>query len=374
MTKTSLGLLFVLLLAGCGRKKDEPSSAAASDEKSRPAASASAASTPAPLNPDTLTMPRLPEMPVPADNPQTEAKIALGHQLFFDKRLSVDGSVACYSCHQNEHGNGGATPLAVGALGKQLTRHSPVIWNVGFLGAFYWDGRTPTLEAQALGAWGGGNMGVGKEHLDKKATELAKIPGYGAAFEKAFPGEAVTANTVAQALAAYERTLVCGDTAYDRYAAGDKTALTSAQKDGLSLFMGKAMCATCHAPPHFSSGYLGDGAYFNVGIGTRDASGAPLPKDQVDPGRMAASKQESDFAAFKPPSLRNVQKSAPYFHDGSVASLREAVKLMAEGGYENPARSPLAFDKKLTDAELDSLVTFLGALDCSGSLEEPKLP
>lgn len=373
MTKTCLGLLLVLSLAGCSRSKEESSSGAAPSEKALPAASATAAA-PALPSPDALTMPRLPEMLIPADNPQTPEKIALGHQLFFDTRLSSDGSVACYSCHKNENGNGGATPLAVGAGGKQLTRHSPVIWNVGFLGAFYWDGRAPTLEAQALGAWGGGNLGVGKENLEKKAAELAKIPGYAAAFAKAFPGEAVTSATFAKALAAYERTLVCADTAYDRYAAGDKSALTSAQKDGLGLFMGKAMCTTCHAPPHFSSGYMGAGAYFNVGVGTRDASGAALPKGKIDPGRMASSKQESDFAAFKPPTLRNVAKSAPYFHDGSIATLREAVKFMAEGGYENPHRSPLAFDKHLSDAEVDSIVTFLGALDCTGSLEEPKLP
>ncbi len=116
----------------------------------------------------------LEKVPVPEDNPLTDQKVALGHLLFFDKRLSVDGSRACYSCHQNEDGTGGHEPLAVGAQGKQLTRHSPALWNVGFLPALYWDGRAATLEEQATGAWAGGNMGVGKEKLAEKAARSAQ--------------------------------------------------------------------------------------------------------------------------------------------------------------------------------------------------------
>ena len=136
-----------------------------------------------------------PEMKIPEDNPQSPEKVALGHQLFFDKRLSVDGSRSCYSCHQSEHGNGGETPLAVGAGEKQLTRHSPVMWNVGYFEAFYWDGRAGSLEAQAKGAWGGGNMGVGKDNLGKKTAELAKIKGYRKQFKTVFPGEGMTPDT-----------------------------------------------------------------------------------------------------------------------------------------------------------------------------------
>ncbi len=306
--------------------------------------------------------------------------IALGHVLFFDKRLSAAADRACYSCHQNEDGNGGHDPIAIGSGDKPLTRHSPVIWNVGYwTNAFYWDGRAKTLEDTARAAWGGGNMGGAPEGakadeataaLDRRAAELATIPGYKPLFAAAFPDvKAVKTEHVAAALAAYMRTLVCNDTAYDRYAAGDKTALTDAQQRGLDLFAGKAKCGTCHAPPWFSTAMgLEGGAYFNAGIGTQG------PEDKVDIGRMKVSNQPADWAAFKPPSLRNVRKSAPYFHDGSVAKLEDAVTVMASGGIANKNKSPLLDDVKLGEAERAELIAFLGGLDCGGSLEQPKLP
>jgi cytochrome c peroxidase len=242
-----------------------------------------------------------------------------------------------------------------------------VIWNVGYLPALYWDGRSDSLEAQAKGAWGGGNMGVGADNLDKKAQEIAALPEYKERFAKVFPDTKIGADQVAAAISAYERTLVCNDTAYDKYAAGDKSALSDAQKDGLDLFMGKAMCTACHSPPFFSSSYFGKGTYFNVGIGTEN-----VPEEQVDIGRMKVSSDEKDWAAFKVPSLRNVTKSAPYFHDGHAKDLKRAVKFMASGGHDNKNKTPLMMDKKLSDQEIDSLVTFLGALECGGTLVPPK--
>ena len=311
-----------------------------------------------------------PALKIPADNPQTPEKIALGHQLFFDARLSVDGSRSCYSCHQNEHGNGGETPTAVGAKEKPLTRHSPVIWNTAFFEAFYWDGRAGSLEAQAKGAWGGGNMGVGKENLAAKAAEIGKIKGYRRQFKKVFPDEGATPDTIAKAISAYERTLICNDTAYDRFAKGDADALTAQQKSGWSVFMGKGQCNVCHAPPLFSSAMgVPGGLYYNAGIGTEGK-----PKEEVDPGRAKVSGNDAEWAAFKVPSLRNVSKSAPYFHDGSVATLEEAVKIMAGGGIDNPGKTPILADRGLSDAEMASLLAFLGALDCGGKLEQPELP
>ncbi|MBX3125977.1 MAG: c-type cytochrome [Polyangiaceae bacterium] len=310
------------------------------------------------------------KMPIPEDNPQTDAKVALGHQLFFDKRLSADGSRSCYSCHLNEDGNGGKEPKAIGALNKQLPRHSPVIWNVGYLGAFYWDGRSASLEDQATAAWAGGNMGVGKDNLDKKAAEIEKISEYKKQFGEVFPKEGVTPATIVKAIAAYERTLVCDDTAYDKYAKGDDSALSQQQKAGLELFLGKGGCTVCHTPPFFSSAFsVKEGVYFNTGLGTKDKK-----EEDVDVGRQAVTKKDGDWAAFKIPSLRNVAKSAPYFHDGSVASLEEAVRLMAAGGLKNKNLTPVLTDKKLTDEEIKSIVQFLSALDCNKSLEEPKLP
>ncbi len=345
----------------CTKEKKEEKAAPSAPVKQAAPAAKGAKKT------DSLTLPQVGEMPIAQENPQTPEKIALGNQLFFEKKLSVDGSVSCYSCHQNENGNGGATPTAVGAKGKKLSRHSPVMWNVGYLPALYWDGRASSLEGQAKGAWAGGNMGVGKDNLDKKAKEISRLPEYKGAFEKAFPGKEVNADLVAQAISAYERTLVCKDTAYDKYAAGDKKALSDEQKDGLDLFMTKAMCVACHAPPLFSTAYMGGGSFHNVGIGTQG-----VEDKNVDVGRMKISKSEAEWAAFKPPGLRNVTKSAPYFHDGSVSKLEEAVKFMASGGHDNKNKSPLMSDKKLTDQEIKQIVAFLGALECSETIEPPK--
>ena len=343
-------------------------------DKTEPAAGASAAASAAEVPGaaiDKMTLPAdFPQMKIPANNPQSDAKIALGHQLFFDKRLSVDGSRACYSCHMNENGTGGADPIAIGAQDKKLTRHSPMLWNVGYLSRFYWDGRAESMEAQVKGAWGGGNMGVGKENLDKKAKEIGKIAGYKTQFDAVFKEEGATADTVAKAISAYMRTLVCNDTAYDKYAKGDKKALNDTQKQGLALFMGKGVCTACHTPPFFSSAYLlQDGTYFNVGAGMQGKAEA-----DVDVGRKAVTEKESDWAAFKVPSLRNVSKTAPYLHDGSKKFLPDAVRFMAGGGFANKNRSPLMTDKQLSDAEIKDLVAFLGALECGGKLEEPKLP
>lgn len=362
---TSLTLIVPLCAAAvfaCNKKEPEPKK-----DESKETAPVKEEAVPAGHQVDSLTFPTIGEMTFPKENEQTAEKVALGHKLFFEKKLSVDGSVSCYSCHQNEHGNGGKDPVAIGAKEKKLTRHSPVIWNVGYLPAHYWDGRAASLEEQAKGAWALGNMGVGKENLDKKAKEIAALPEYKELFTKAFPGEEVNADVVAKALSAYERTLVCKDTAYDKYAGGDKSALTDAQKDGLEIFMGKAMCSACHAPPFFSTAYMGAGTYFNVGIGIEG-----VEEKDVDVGRMKVSEDEKDWAAFKPPSLRHVTRSAPYFHDGHTSDLRKAVKFMASGGYDNKNKTPLMSDKKLTDAEIDKIVIFLGALECGGTLEEPK--
>jgi cytochrome c peroxidase len=314
----------------------------------------------------------LPQMPALAlaEDAKRDAKIALGHVLFFDKRLSGANDRSCYSCHQNEDGNGGRDPLAIGSGDKVLTRHSPVIWNVGYWNnAFYWEGRTPTLEDNVKGAWGGPNMNAGKDNLDKKAAALGKIAAYKKLFTDAFGTADAKGDHVAQAVAEYMRTLVCKDTAYDKFAAGDKAAMTEQQQKGLDVFIGKGACTTCHMLPMFSTAMgVAGGVYFNVGIGTQVA------EDKVDVGRMKVTNDVKDWAAFKPPSLRNVTKSPPYFHDGSVAKLEDAVKLMAGGGIKNKNLNPALADRKLTPAELADLIAFLGALDCPGKLDEPKLP
>src|SRR5690606_6431925 len=228
----------------------------------------------------------------------------------------------------------------------------------------YWDGRAATLEAQARGAWAGGNMGVGEENLLKKADEIGLKPEYEPMFDAAFPGEGATPDTIVKALAAYERTLFCGDTAWDRFEAGKSNELTDEQKKGWELFKGKANCATCHTPPFFSDAYMASGgAYHNTGMGMEGKK-----PDEIDVGRQLVSGSASDYASFKTPSLRNVSKSAPYFHNGAVDSLEEAVRFMASGGYKNKNLDPKLVDRKLTDDEVKAVVAFLKSLDYEGEL------
>lgn len=363
-------LLATSLVVFSCKKDEKPAGGSAGSAGSSTGATGVTPVTASGPRPSQQPQPPLPPLQLP-DDPKRAQKIALGHALFFDKRLSGGSDRTCYSCHQNEHGNGGKDPIAIGSGDKMLERHSPVIWNVGYWQeAFSWDGRAKTLEDNVKGAWGGGNMGMGKDNLDKNAAELARIPGYAKLFDDAFGKTAIKSDHVAAAIAEYMRTLVCSDTAYDRFAAGDKTALSEQQQRGLDVFLGKGGCNVCHAPPFFSSAMnVPGGQYFNAGIGTQN-----LPEDQVDPGRMKVTNKPEDWAAFKPPSLRNVSRSAPYFHDGSVGTLEDAVRLMASGGIANKNKSTFLQDRKLTDAELGDLVAFLGALACSGTLEEPKVP
>ncbi len=358
--KTSAALIAAVALVGCGKKKEEPPPAATTG-------SAPAQPEPPKVRPSQQPLPQLPALELPAD-PKRDAKVALGHALFFDKRLSGNNDRAGDSCHTNEDGLGGHDPVAIGSGDKKQTRHAPVLWNTGyFKGAWYWDGRAKTLEENATAAWAGGNMGAGKDNLEKKAAEIAKIPGYKKLFADA--GMAGKADDIAAALAEYERTFICKDTKYDKFAAGDKTALSDQEQRGLDVFLGKGQCLICHAPPYFSTAMGVDGGvYFNVGIGT------DVPDDQVDIGRMKVTNNQTDWAAFKPPSLRNVTKSAPYFHNGSVAKLEDAVKIMAGGGIKNKNLNPVLADRGLTDAERADLIAFLGGLECPGKLDEPKLP
>ncbi len=303
-------------------------------------------------------------MKTPSSNPTTLAKVKLGNQLFFDPALSADGTRSCYSCHQNEDGTGGHEPLAIGAKNTPLTRHAPVMWNVGYLPRFYWDGRSDSLEAQAKAAWAGGNMGVGEENLAAKAAEIGQKPEYKAAFHSAFPGMGATPDTVVQAISAYERSLFCGDTAFDRHVAGETSALNEAERAGLELFIGKAGCHSCHTPPFMSDAYVAeDGSYHNVGVGI-----AGKDPSAIDVGRQKVSQNPSEWAAFKTPSLRNVTRSAPYLHDGSMSKLEDVVRFMAGGGYKNPMLDTKMVDKQLTDAEVAQILAFLGALSCPQNL------
>ena len=296
-------------------------------------------------------------MPIPADNPLTPEKAALGRQLYYDPRLSGDGVRSCYSCHVCEHGLTDGRPVALGAFDKPLTRSSPTMWNVGYYWALYWDGRAPSLEKQAMGAWTGGNMGA-----KEPATIVERLNSnraYRAQFEAVFGGPASVDN-VPMALAAYMRTIVGGKTAWDRWQAGDEAAVPEAAKRGFEVYQ-RAGCAECHKGVLFT-----DQQFHNVGVG--------MHKAEPDVGRFKVSAVEKDTGAFRTPTLRDVVDSAPYFHDGSVPTLEEAVRFMAGGGQDNPWKSDKLKRTELSQQDFDDLVAFLHSLDEPCEMPAPPLP
>jgi cytochrome c peroxidase len=299
-------------------------------------------------------------MTIPEDNQMTPEKVALGRQLFFDKRLSGDQTRSCYSCHVCEKGLTDGIPKAVGAYDKTLPRHSPTLWNIGYHKEFYWDGRSASLEKQALAAWKGGNMGAeGKEA--EIVARINALEGYRKQFQQVFASDA-TADNIMKAISAFERTIINGSTAWDKFRAGDQSALSDAAKRGWEVFQ-QAKCNNCHDGVLFT-----DLQYHNVGIG--------MNKPDPDPGRGKITSKPEENGAFKTPTLRDVARSAPYFHDGSVATLEEAVDLMLGGGIDNPQLDRKNLEKRtITKEQRDDLLAFLRSLnvtDCS--LKEPPLP
>jgi cytochrome c peroxidase len=289
-------------------------------------------------------MSQLPPINHPADNPASPAKAALGAQLFLDKRLSGTGNMSCQGCHYRELGWTDAKKLSVRDDGQTNTRHTPGLYNVGHQTEWYWDGRAKTLEAQIVAAWRN-QLSVDPA---KAAERINAVPGYQTQFQAVFGGPA-TPETISKALAAYLRTKNSDSSPWDRYEAGDTKAVSQAAIDGYALFMGKGRCVACHTPPHY-----GNSTFFNIGL-----EGG---KEKPDPGRFNVTKNEADRGAFKTPTLRSVALGAPYFHDGSVATLKEAVKYMANATGKDPNKSPVLVDTGLTDAEVDKVVAFLTTL------------
>lgn len=298
-------------------------------------------------------------MVIPADNPMTPEKVALGRQLFFDERLSIDGSKSCYSCHVCEHGLTDGLPKAIGAGNKQLPRSSPTLWNIGYHKEFYWDGRSNSLEAQAMAAWKGGNMGVG-EKGGEIAAKINALKGYRDQFQKVFQSDATPENMM-KAIAAYERTLISGDTAWDRWRAGDQTAISQSAYRGWNIFQA-IKCNNCHDGVLFT-----DQQYHNVGIG--------MDQKEPDVGRFTVTKKPEDTGAFKTPTLRDVARSAPYFHDGSAKTLEEALDIMLAGGKPNQYLDKKNLEPRKVLPEMrEDLLNFLRSLNVDCKLTKPPLP
>lgn len=295
---------------------------------------------------------------VPADNPLTVAKAELGKQLFFDPRLSGTGTMSCSTCHLPELAFTDGRATSPKDDGKPNTRNSPTMHNVGYLDRLYWDGRATTLEKNVLAAW--------KGQIGGKPDDVAKVLAGNAEYSKSFaaafqapPSEA----TIVMALSSFLRHLRSGDSAFDRFVAGQKDALTEPQQKGWALFAGKAACITCHQPPLFT-----DRIFHNTGIGMK----AETP--DVGAAAKNAFDDPKKTGAFKTPTLRDVAKTAPYFHDGGTKTLAEAVQHMAQGGIDNPHKDPLLMDRKLKPEEIAQLVAFLEALSGNQKFVAPVLP
>jgi cytochrome c peroxidase len=294
--------------------------------------------------------------PAPADNPDTPAKVALGAQLFYDPRLSSTGAMSCEGCHYRALGWTDTLRLSTRATGVVNTRHTPTLYNVGHQTSWYWDGRATTLEGQIAAAWKS-QLGANTERV---SAAVNAVPAYRAQFTAVF-SDSASEGRIAQALASYVRTLNSGSSAWDRFQAGDRRALTAEQQAGWQLFIGKAGCAACHVPPRFA-----DGLFHNIGL----EGGKATP----DRGRAVVTKDAKDERAFKTPTLRSVALSKPYFHDGSAATLEAAVRYMASGGGADAAKSPLLADRQLTDAEVRQLVAFLQSLTSLEPAPRPQVP
>ena len=285
----------------------------------------------------------LKKLKIPTDNPLTKAKVDLGRQLFFDSRLSRDNTVSCASCHDPQRGWSNGEAVATGVRGQKGGRSAPTIINAAYHPLQFWDGRAKGLEGQALGPIQ--NPIEMDLSLDELIERLGKISGYLEQFQAAF-SDSLTTDNVARAIASFERTVLSGNAPYDKFKAGDASALSEEAQAGRKIFFGKANCSACHAGSNFS-----DAGFHNLGIG--------INADEPDIGRMSQSKLLGDRGSFKTPTLREIARTAPYMHDGRFASLDEVIEFYVKGAIPNPQLDEEIFPLKLTPEEKKALKTFL---------------
>jgi len=301
-------------------------------------------------------------VPAPADNPTTADKVKLGKQLYFDPRLSVDGTVSCNSCHNIMASGTDNRPTSAGVKGQRGGRNAPTVWNAAFMTAQFWDGRAATLEDQAKGPpLNPIEMGMPSEAA--LVERLNAIPGYVTQFKAVFGGkDAVSYNNMAKAIAAFERTLITRNSPYDRYLAGDKSAMPEQALRGMKVFE-QSGCNACHNGPNFAGPIsLPTGQGFYQKFPTFDSKYVKQYNLSEDKGRYEVTKDKADMHMWKVQTLRNVAVTAPYFHNGSVKTLNEAVHVMA--------KTQLNLD--LSDKDAADLVAFLESL--TGQFPEITLP
>jgi cytochrome c peroxidase len=305
-----------------------------------------------------------PPVVAPPDNPTTPAKVALGRKLFFDKRLSVDNSIACATCHDPNYGFADPHPVSVGVRGRHGERNSLTVLDVAFMTPLMWDGRAATLEEQSLLPF------LSPSELDLPPEEAAlklRRQGYSGLFKQVFE-EDVTAANLAKALAAYQRTLVAGDSPFDRYLfEKDANAISPEAHRGFDVFL-EAKCDACHLimtaglhPFAMKHVMFTDGKFHNLGV---DAA-----KRDPDPGRYAVTGAPEDWGRFRTPTLRNVALSGPYFHDGSATTLADVIELYDKGGNPNRNLDPALRPLKLSAQQKLDLIRFLESLTSSSVAE-----
>jgi cytochrome c peroxidase len=270
-------------------------------------------------------------MPVPENNPISSDKIELGRRLFHDRRLSRDRSISCATCHDPARAFSDARPVAIGISGRVGRRSAPALINRGYGRAFFWDGRTTTLEEQVLQPIQDPN------EMDMALPEVSARVG-------------LTTEEISHALASYVRSILSGDAPYDRFVNGDRGALSPEQQEGLRLFRGKGNCTTCHVGPTFA-----DERFHNTGVAWREGRFA-------DEGRSAVTGRTEDRGAFKTPTLREIARTAPYMHDGSLATLTDVIDYYDRGGNANPGLDAELRSLYLTAREKTALRAFLQSL------------
>lgn len=329
MTKAPvLALIGALALAGCGQAPEQAATPAAPAAADGAALQARAAG----------LFGVLPAEMASDDRPVTEARVALGRMLYYENRLSRNQAISCNTCHDLARYGVDGEPTSSGHKAQRGGRNSPTTYNAALHIAQFWDGRAADVEAQAKGPVLN-PIEMAMPDADAVVRVLKSIPGYAPLFAAAFPGEAdpVTYDNAATAIGAFERRLVT-PSAFDRFLAGDPAALTPAQLTGLATFM-EAGCATCH-----SGVGIGGGMYQKLGI--------VKPYETADAGRAVVTGSDADRYFFKVPSLRNITETGPYFHDGRVATLDDAIRLMADH----------QLGRALTDAQVAEIRTFLAGL------------
>jgi cytochrome c peroxidase len=329
---------------------------------------------------------------IPGDNPMSAGKIALGHALYFDKRLSADGTVSCATCHDPAAAFTDSSLVASGVAGKVGTRNTPTILNAMFNESLFWDGRASSLEEQAKHPLVS-PFEMGMESNQKVVARVAAILGYRRQFKQVFKSEGLSIETISKAIAAYERTLLSGNSPFDRFiAGGDNAAITDAQRRGWELFKGKAKCIDCHVHTSLAP-FFTDSKFHNTGVAASDAlfdnltRGTQRISDATSSGgttltllshsegfselgRFTFTLKPADIGAFKTPTLRDIELTSPYMHDGSLKTLIEVVRFYNRGGNPNSHLDERMRPLQLNDAEINDLVEFMRSLTSDDVLKQ----